>query len=123
MSLTHPPLVPHISGSELGQHRFRSWFAALLSIETLGTTLSEIRSKYKIFIHEIQMKALYVLQSMTRVRGIDRISGSWTKWLYVIDYNMVCSALFLQRALYTVHCTNIMHSRKPSFVITPAVFT
>ena len=38
------------------------------------------------------------------------------------NYNMVCSALFLQRALYTVHCTNIMHSRKPSFVITPAVF-
>ena len=38
-------------------------------------------------------------------------------------YNMVCSALFLQRALYTVHCTNIMHSRKPSFVITPAVFS
>ena len=34
-------------------------------------------------------------------------------------YNMVCSALFLQRALYTVHCTNIMHSTKPSFVITP----
>ena len=40
----------------------------------------------------------------------------------VNDYNMVCSALFLQRALYTVHCTNIMHSRKLSFVITPAVF-
>ena len=38
-------------------------------------------------------------------------------------YNMVCSVLFLQRALYTVHCTNIMHSRKPSFVITPAVFS
>ena len=35
---------------------------------------------------------------------------------------MVCSALFLQHALYTVHCTNIMHSRKLSFVITPAVF-
>ena len=38
-------------------------------------------------------------------------------------YNMVCSALFPQRALYTVHCTDIMHSRKPSFVITPAVFS
>ena len=36
-------------------------------------------------------------------------------------YNMGFSALFLQRALYTVHCTNIMHPRKPSFVITPAV--
>ena len=34
-------------------------------------------------------------------------------------YNMVGSALFLQRALYTVHCTNTMHSRKPSFAITP----
>ena len=43
--------------------------------------------------------------------------------VFVSDYNMVCSALFLQRALYTVHCTNIMHSRKPSFVITPAVFS
>ena len=31
-----------------------------------------------------------------------------------VFYNMVCSALFLQRAFY-----NIMHSRKPSFVITP----
>ena len=40
---------------------------------------------------------------------------------FISYYNMVCSALFLQRALYTVHCTNIMHSRKPSFVITPAV--
>ena len=38
-------------------------------------------------------------------------------------YNMVGSALFLQRALYTVHCTNTMHSRKPSFSITPAVFS
>ena len=38
-------------------------------------------------------------------------------------YNMVCSALFLQRALYTVHCTNIMRSRKPSFVIIPTVFS
>ena len=36
-----------------------------------------------------------------------------------LHYNMVCSALLLQRALYTVHCTNIMHSRMPSFVITP----
>ena len=34
-------------------------------------------------------------------------------------YNMACSALFFQRALYTVQCANIMHSRKPSFVITP----
>ena len=34
---------------------------------------------------------------------------------------MVCSALFLQCALYKVHCANIMHFRKPSFVITPAV--
>ena len=42
---------------------------------------------------------------------------------FIVFYNMVCSALFLQRALYTVHCTNIMHSRKPSFVITPAVFS
>ena len=41
----------------------------------------------------------------------------------IAHYNMVCSALFLQRALYTVHCTNIMHYRKPSFVITPAVFS
>ena len=39
------------------------------------------------------------------------------------DYNMVCSALFLQCALYTVHCTHIMHSRKPSFVITTTVFS
>ena len=38
-------------------------------------------------------------------------------------YNMVGSALFLQRALYTVHCTNTMHSRKPSFAITPAVYS
>ena len=44
-------------------------------------------------------------------------------WLVREYYNMVCSALCLQRALYTVHCTNIMHSRKPSFVITPAVFS
>ena len=36
-----------------------------------------------------------------------------------LNYNMVCSALFLQRALYTVHSTNNTHSRKPSFVITP----
>ena len=34
-------------------------------------------------------------------------------------YNMACSALFLQRAQYTVQCANIMHSRTPSFVITP----
>ena len=34
---------------------------------------------------------------------------------------MVCGALLLQRALYTVHCTNVMHSRKSSFVITPTV--
>ena len=33
-------------------------------------------------------------------------------------YNMVCSALFFQRALYTVHCANKMRPRKPSFVIT-----
>ena len=36
-----------------------------------------------------------------------------------LTYNMVGSALFRQRALYTVHCTNTMHSRKPSFAITP----
>ena len=40
-------------------------------------------------------------------------------WLVGIVYNMVCSELFFQRALYTVHCTNIMHSRKPSLMITP----
>ena len=34
---------------------------------------------------------------------------------------MVCSALLLHRALYRVHCTDIMHSRKPSFVITTAI--
>ena len=43
--------------------------------------------------------------------------------LFELNYNMVCSALCLQRALYTMHCTNIMHSREPSFVITPAVFS
>ena len=36
-------------------------------------------------------------------------------------YNMVGSALFLQRALYRVHCTNTMHFRRPSFAITPTV--
>ena len=53
------------------------------------------------------------------------INNSWMQQhtYIVLNYNMVCSALFLQRALYTVHCTNIMHSRKPSFVITPAVFS
>ena len=40
---------------------------------------------------------------------------------FKLFYNMVGSALFLQRALYTVHCTNTMHSRKLSFAITPAV--
>ena len=40
----------------------------------------------------------------------------------VIMYTMVSSALFLQRALHTMRGTNIMHSRKPSFVITPAFF-
>ena len=29
--------------------------------------------------------------------------------------------MFLQCALYTVHCAIIMHSREPSFVITPAI--
>ena len=38
--------------------------------------------------------------------------------LYCLSYNMVCSALSRQPA-YTVHCTNTMHSRKPSFVINP----
>ena len=47
----------------------------------------------------------------------------WKPDIIVVDYNMVGSALFLQRALYTVHCTNTMHSRKPSFAITPAVFS
>ena len=54
----------------------------------------------------------------------------WCELMWCVDvmwcdmiYNMVRSALYLQRALYTVHCTNIMHSRKPSFVITPAVFS
>ena len=49
-------------------------------------------------------------------------------WCYIfVDvffiqyYNMVCSALYLPRALYTVYYTNIMLSRKPSFVITPAL--
>ena len=32
-------------------------------------------------------------------------------------------ALFPPRALYTVNCTNKMHSRKPSFVMTPAGFS
>ena len=46
------------------------------------------------------------------------------KWYAIIKYyNMVGSALFPQRALYTVHCTNTMHSRKPPFAITPAVFS
>ena len=36
---------------------------------------------------------------------------------------MVCRAFFLQRALCTVYCANIMHSRKPSLVISPAVFS
>ena len=49
------------------------------------------------------------------------ISGSDEKMS--IFYNMVGRALFLQRALYTVHCTNTMHSRKPSFAIIPAVFS
>ena len=34
-------------------------------------------------------------------------------------YNKVCSALSPQRVLYKVHCTIIMHFRKPSFAITP----
>ena len=37
------------------------------------------------------------------------------------SHNMVCSALFLRRALYTVHWANIMQSRNPSFMITHAV--
>ena len=32
--------------------------------------------------------------------------------LWYVFYNMFCITLFFQRALYTVHCTNIMHSRK-----------
>ena len=32
---------------------------------------------------------------------------------------MIWSALFLQRALYTVYRANILHSRKPSFIISP----
>ena len=38
-------------------------------------------------------------------------------------YNMFCNTLFLQRAFYTVHCVNITHSTKPSFVITHAAFS
>ena len=51
------------------------------------------------------------------------VTDGTNEFRFVNVNNMVCSALFLQRALYTVHCTNIMHSRKPSFVITPAVFS
>ena len=53
---------------------------------------------------------------------LEKSLGTLSVYLKV-PYNMVCSALFLQRALYTVHCTDIMHSRKPSLVITPAVFS
>ena len=44
-------------------------------------------------------------------------------WTLDLFYNMVFSALFIQRVLYTVHCVNIMHFRKPSFFITPADFS
>ena len=51
---------------------------------------------------------------------IKRAAG-WVMPTLRFIYNMLCSALLLQRALYTVHCTN-MHSRKPSFVITLPFF-
>ena len=41
----------------------------------------------------------------------------------VTPCNIVCSALFLQRALYTVHCTIIMNSKEPPFVFTHAIFS
>ena len=39
-------------------------------------------------------------------------------------YKMVCSALFLQRALYTVHCTStcMQLARESLYVITPDIF-
>ena len=40
-----------------------------------------------------------------------------------LHYTMVCSALCLQRASCTVHCTIMMNSREPSCVITHAVFS
>ena len=39
------------------------------------------------------------------------------------NYNMICSALFLQPALYILHSTYIMQFRKLSFVNTPAVLS
>ena len=65
---------------------------------------------------------VYVLANMFEISW----SLSHVKWwkgfryhVYIIYiYSIVCSALFLWRAVYTVHCTNIMHLRKPSFVIT-----
>ena len=56
--------------------------------------------------------------SVTKPEGCDELSRSLKS-----PYNMVGSALFLLRALYTVHCSNTMHSGKPSFATTPAVFS
>ena len=63
-------------------------------------------------------------QHPLKMLGIDFSCGSYqtnSERIMLLNscYNMVGSALFLQRALYTVHCTNTMHSRKPSFAITP----
>ena len=79
-----------------------------------------------------QMNALFTDQQIRKI-AIPKFQNYhlWTHWTYFttkcasvqlnIYYNMVGSALSLQRALYSVHCTNTMHSRMPSFAITPTV--
>ena len=56
------------------------------------------------------------------VRSMDSSVFDRITWYVAYIYNMVCSALFLQLAFYTVHWANVIHVRKPSFVIIPAIF-
>ena len=84
----------------------------------------------KIVVLQDRHKILFgnLASRILNIRWFDGAITLWSQWRQMTSNILVktsscndldCSALFLQRALHTVHCTNIMHSRKPSFVINP----
>ena len=98
----------------------------LLYLPTCNACYMKLTIYFKVSYLQMSVRTVAAYESSkhlyqtTQIAIIHRIvlgHASFGNW----HYKMAFGALFRQRALYTVHCINIMHSRKPPFVITLAM--
>ena len=123
--------LTYCGDTDLGQHRLILWSVAWQhqaitwtsvdssTLQLCGIHRKAMSKELYISILDMSLKIIKLRLQPYLPGANESNNGKWVLLVIIVYYNMVFRALFLQRALYTVHCRNIMHSRKPSFVITP----